>query len=177
MSAKSNSPRRGAARVSRHGKDGPQIVEITGHRWTEDAEAKFIDTLSASCNVRLAAAAAGFSTEAIYRRRRNDPGFAERWHAALAQGYARIEMALVARAADTMEGIAPDSDSPIPTMTVGEMIAILKLHRSSVTGEGNHPGWRARPRSLAEVRASILTKFEAIEVARRALPPPVADET
>jgi hypothetical protein len=37
-----------------------------------------------------------------------------------------------------------------------------------VKGEGRRPGWRGRPRSLDEVRASILTTLEAIEAARRA---------
>ncbi|MDB5679128.1 hypothetical protein [Sphingomonas bacterium] len=156
-----------AARVTRHGKDGPQVVAVTAHRWTDEAEAAFLDTLAASCNVTLSAATAGFSTEAIYRRRRTDPVFAERWQAALEQGYARIEMAVVARAGDAMEGFAPDPDSPIPAMTVQDAIAILKLHGPAVRGEGRAPGWRARPRSLDEVRDSILTKLEAIDAARR----------
>ncbi|HEX4693984.1 hypothetical protein [Sphingomonas sp.] len=167
--------RSGSTRV-KHGKDGPQVVTITGHRWTDEAEAKFLDHLAASCNVTAAAAACGFSKEAIYRRRSADPVFAERWQAALAQGYARIEMALVGRAADAMEGLVPDPDTPIPEMTVRDAIAVLGLHRASVKGEGRRPGWRARPRSLDQVRESILTKLEAIEAARRALPAPVPDE-
>lgn len=156
------------ARVIKHGKDGPQIVAVARHRSTDEAEAAFLDQLAATCNVRLSAAAAGFSTVAIYNRRRRDPGFAERWHAALVQGYARIEMALVARAADAMEGLAPDPDTPIPEMTVRDALAVLAQHRAAVTGAGNHPGWRARPRSLDEVRGSILTKLEAIETLRLA---------
>lgn len=150
------------------GKDGPQRIESKGKRWTEEAEARFLDALGASCNVRHSAAAAGFSTVAIYNRRRNDPAFAARWQAALEQGYARIEMALVARAADALEGLAIDPDSPIPQMSVRDAIAVLGLNRAAVKGEGNRPGWRARPRSLEEMRDSILSKLEAIEARRRA---------
>src|SRR5687767_12423732 len=100
------------------GKDGPQRIASTGRRWTDEAEAQFLDSLAASCNVTLSAQAAGFSKEAIYRRRRTDAGFAARWQAALEQGYARIEIALVRRAADALEGFAPDPDTPFPEMTV-----------------------------------------------------------
>ena len=71
-------------------------------------------------------------------------------------------MALVRRAADAMEGLAPDPDTPIPVMTPEQALKVLSRHRSSVEGTG--PGRRrwARPRSLDEVRESILIKLEAI---------------
>lgn len=63
----------------------------------------------------------------------------------------------------------PDPDTPIPNVTVKEAITILQLYRTTVTeAEGKRPGWRARPRSLDEVRATILTKLEAIEAKRQA---------
>ena len=155
------------------GKDGPQLVASTGKRWTDEAEEIFLDRLAASCNVTLAAKAAGFSREAIYRRRRMDPGFAERWQAALAQSYARIELALAKRAEDALAGFAPDPDTPIPVMSVADAIAVLKLHHASVHGgEGSRPGWPARPRSLEEVGESILRKMDAIE----AMPDEAEDE-
>lgn len=150
------------ARLS--GKDGPQIVKSGGKRWTDEAEALFLDHLAATCNVTLSAAEAGFSKEAIYKRRRSDPSFAERWQAALDQGYARIEMMLVKAATDTLAGVALDPETPIPPMTVKEAINILQLHRASVRGgDARRAGWQARPRSLDEVRDSILRKLAAIE--------------
>jgi len=77
-------------------------------------------------------------------------------------------MMLVQRANEALEGFAPDPDAPFPDMSVRDAINILQLHRSSVKGEGKRPGWRGRPRSIDEVRGSILTKLEAIEAARRA---------
>ena len=68
---------------------------------------------------------AGFSKVAVYRRRRVDPGFAERWQAALEQGYVRIETALVGAAGDVMEGRVPDPETPFPEMTVRDAITIL----------------------------------------------------
>jgi hypothetical protein len=55
------------------------------------------------------------------------------------------------------------ADSPIPPMTVEQAIAVVKLHRPAVTGQGRLAGWRGPARPLAAVKASILTKLSAIE--------------
>ncbi len=148
------------------GKDGPQIIESRGKRWTDRAEEIFLDHLAATCNVSAAARKCGFSREAIYKRRRRDPRFARLWDEALAIGYPRLEAALVRAAVDTMEGRAPDPDSPIPPMSARDAIAVLKLHQDRVHGTGKRPGWRGRPRSLAEVKQSILKKLAAMHRAR-----------
>lgn len=70
------------------GKDGPQLIRTTGKRWSEEAEAVFLDHLAATCNVSIAAAACGFTRFTAYKRRRRDPGFARRWDEALAEGAA-----------------------------------------------------------------------------------------
>ena len=153
------------------GKDGAQLVRTGRHRIGEADEQHFLDRLAASANVSLAAAETGFSTVALYNRRRRDPVFAARWDEAIAQAYARIEALLVDRAERALEGRPPDPDSPIPLMTVGEAIAVLKLHRASATGVGNRPAWPARPRALDELRGSILAKLSAFDRARKAAPP------
>ncbi|HEX8525480.1 hypothetical protein [Allosphingosinicella sp.] len=147
----------------RDGKDGKQLVSLGSHRITEEDEELFLDHLAASCNVTWAAGQIGFSTVALYKRRRNDPDFAERWDRAVAQGLARIDALLIRRAEEALEGRIPDPESPIPVMTVQDAIAILKLHRDQPGGgEGRRPAWPARPRSLDETRSSILTKLSAI---------------
>jgi hypothetical protein len=149
------------------GKDGPQVIRSKGDRWTEEAEAVFLDHLAASCNVLASCEAAGFCNTSVYKRRREDAAFAQRWQAALEQGYLRIEMALVRRAADALEGFAPDPDTPIPVMTVEQAIKVLDRHRATV--EGGPPSRRrwTRPRTLDEVSDSILRKLDAIA------PPPL----
>ena len=150
----------------RSGKDGLQVIRSTGARWTDQAEARFLDCLAATCNVTASAEAAGFTTFSIYRRRRGDPVFAQRWQAALEQGYARIEMALVRRAADALEGLSPDPATPIPAMTVEAALKILSRHRSSIeAGTRGKRNW-VRPRSLDELRDSILAKLEAVAPGR-----------
>jgi hypothetical protein len=149
---------------------GTQIRQTQGHRWSEEAETVFLDQLAATCNVTLAGEACGFSHAALYRRRRNDPAFMQRWDAALAQGYAHLESLLVRRACDALEGVAPDPAAAvrIPEMTVRDALAILGHHRRAIEGGPCSRRQWARPRSLDEMRASILRKLEVIEGARRA---------
>lgn len=56
----------------------------------------------------------------------------------------------------------------MPPMTISEALALLKMHRASVTGEGIQRGKRARVRSLEEVHRSIVAKLDAFEAMRRA---------
>lgn len=144
------------------GKDGPQVMRFTAKRWNEEAETVFLDTLAATCNVTAAAAACGFSDRAVYYRRRNDPGFAKRWQAALETGYVRIETLLIRRAIEALEGFAPDPSVPIAPMTVKEASELLGRHRAAVEGGSRSRRYWARPRSLDEIEDSILRKLEAV---------------
>jgi hypothetical protein len=150
----------------RDGKYGLQLVRPGRRRIGPEAEETFLDRLAASCNVAFAAAAAGFSKEAFYARRRRDPGFALRWDSALAQGYVRIEALLIDNAEQALAARPPDPDSPILPMTARDAILLLRLHQSRVTGTGRSPAWLPRPRALDELRGSILAKLAAFDRAR-----------
>jgi hypothetical protein len=144
------------------GKDGPQIVRSDGHRWTDEAEEIFLDALASSNNATWSADQCGFSTAAIYGRARRDPAFHERMAAARAMARDRIDEGLYRAAEDFLAGRAPDPDAPIVVTSVEQAIAIRKLNAPARTGEGRRPAWPARPRSLDEVRGSILAKLSAI---------------
>jgi hypothetical protein len=158
------------------GKDGPQIVRTGGKRWSDEAEAAFLDHLAATCNVTASAAACGFTATAVYKRRRRDPAFHERWKAALVQGAVRLSALLLQRAIESLEGFAPDADTPIPAMTVNEALAVLTHHRREVEGGPRSRRQWARPRSLDEMRGSILAKLEAIAPTAPASPAAGAGE-
>ncbi|WP_260599244.1 hypothetical protein [Sphingomonas endolithica] len=148
----------------RYGPTGrPQVLKDSGWHWNDAAEAAFFDHLAASCNVTAAAEAVGFSTPTVYRLRQTRPEFAARWQAALEQGYARLELALLKAAVDTIDDVPFDVERPTPKMTVDQAMNVLRAHRNSVVDNGRGgPGKTARRRSLDEVRASILSKVEAI---------------
>jgi hypothetical protein len=142
---------------------GPQRVTTRGHRWSDEAETTFLDHLAATANLTASARACGFGTQALYARRRMDPAFQQRWDAALSHGYAHIEALLVQRAIEALEGFAPDPDTPIiiRDMTVKDALILLGHHRRAIEGGPRSRRQWARPRSLDEVRDSILRKLEA----------------
>ena len=141
-----------------------QVIRTTGRRWSQVAETAFLEELAATANVRAAAAAAGFSTTAIYRRRMKWPGFAAAWEACLAQGVARIETQLIELASDSLRQVAIAGDKATPAMSVDQAMNVVRLHRASVHGgkpqRYNH---RERAPDIEAVRASILRKIAAVE--------------
>lgn len=148
-------------------KRGPQLIAASPKRWSPAAEERFLDELATSANVERAALAAGFSTHGIYARRRKDAGFADRWQAARAQGVARIEMALVESAQDSMKGIAFDPDRPIPRMSVDQAIAVVRMFGEG--GVGHRRDRRAanwKPLDPEQARANILRKVAAVRRAK-----------
>src|SRR5687767_13905723 len=118
------------------GRHGPQLVTTRGHRWSDEAETVFLDHLAATANITASARACGFSTQALYSRRRTDSAFLRRWDVALAQGYAHIEALLLQRAIEALEGFAPDPDTPIiiRDMTVKDALILLGHHRRTIEG-------------------------------------------
>ena len=119
----------------------------------------------------MAADAAGFATPTVYRQRQMRPDFAVRWQCALEQGYARLEMAMVEAACDSLSDKEYGANRPIPKMTVEQAMNVLRAHRNAVEGDGQRgPGAHRRRRSLDEVRDSIAKKIAAIEAAAKAEP-------
>jgi len=135
---------------------------------TEDQHQRFLDALADSCNVRRAAAEAGFTPSTAYRLRQRDTAFAEAWQAALESGYARLEMALIDRAIRTIEGSCDDAaDAPpaVGAMTVAQAIDLMNKHRASVGGgRAKRVRLNARNRPTAEeTNAEILRRIAVIE--------------
>ena len=104
-------------------------------RMTRAAEQAFLRALSASANVRLSAAAAGFSHSAFYLRARKSPAFAREMRLALEIGYTRVEAAaLMAAAPESHEddGWRHNDPPPIPPMTASQALQLLALHQKRV---------------------------------------------
>ena len=151
-----------------------QIGRARAHQWTARVEARFLAALAATCNVKAACAEVGMHAPSAYAHRKRWRAFAAAWDAAIDEGYARIEIALLERGCNLFsdpEEIGPIDDQPIAAMTVAEAIHLLHMHKHQVHALGKPPGksWRT-PRTLDEVRDSILRKLEAIERAE-AIPP------
>lgn len=156
-------------RASRSGR--PCVVRAGPGRWSAGRERTFLEELATDANVRRAARAAGVSTATVYTRRTNWPGFAERWAAALEQGYARLEMLLVQQATATLsgepvaggegeDGGGPGGGGAMPTFA--EAMNLFRLHRQGVTGAGRRPGPRPAEPSPEELHAELLRRIRAM---------------
>ena len=143
-----------------------QIARARIRQWSPRVEDRFLATLAATCNVKAACAEVGLTPASAYGHRGRWMAFARRWDGAIEDGYARIEAALVENGGNLFS--APDlpPQAPIPPMTVAQAIHILHMHKHKVAGLGRRPGLVARPRTLEEVRPSILRALEAFERGR-----------
>jgi len=99
---------------------------------TKTGEQAFFRALSATANVRLSAAAAGFAHSAFYAKKRTRIAFAREMRLALTEGYDRIEAATLAAAfPDSHEDDAwrHNDPPPIPPMSVNQALQLLYLHQ------------------------------------------------
>jgi hypothetical protein len=84
-----------AGSVVRRTRWGPAQRVRAHKQWCDEDEDVFLDALAATCNVTLACEQADVSHTTVYRQRRLRADFTIKWQAALEQGYAAMEMALV----------------------------------------------------------------------------------
>ncbi len=133
---------------------------------------RFLAALSATANVRLAAAAAGFGAGALYNHRYRNPAFAREWQLALEMGYERLETALLE--STLVESFADDdwrhNEPPaIPPMTANQALQLLYLHQKVVT-LGSHPLLgRLRPGETSQARSAQLGLIYEAKQEREAL--------
>ena len=114
---------------------------------TKAGEQAFLAALSATANVRLSAAAAGFSHSAFYQKKGRRPYFAREMRLSLTMGYDRIECAMIAAALP--ESHADDAwrhndPPPIPPLTPDQALQVLCLHEKSVRQSWDRPHARKR---------------------------------
>ena len=99
---------------------------------TREAEQAFLAALSATCNIRLAAAAVGSVEGAFYRRQRKDPGFAREMRMALRQGWEALEGALLEAGlpgSHEHDDWRHNEPPAVPPMTVSQALQLLYLHQ------------------------------------------------
>ena len=141
---------------------------VRAHKqWCDEDEEVFLDCLAATCNVEMACEQADVAHTTVYRQRRTRADFALKWQAALEQGYAQLEMGLVAAANRALSGELARKQVLIAPMSAETALRVLVAHRAAVTGQGKRGGWQAPLPSLQEVQDGILSKIAAIKRARR----------
>lgn len=136
--------------------------------WTKGNRAVFLDHLAASCNVRRSCAAAGVSTQALYKLRRRDPEFRIQWQEALEAGYQMLETLVLERAQGLHKQDMPVGETPTPDpseIDIQLAVHLLNSHRKAVKGGGAAvrtggfaPGYASRE----ETDAAILKQLKIL---------------
>ena len=94
----------------------------------------FLEALAETSNVSASAKRAGTNANAMYRERRRNTGFAARWHAALCEGFARLEAELLAEALVAPNGNVKDATLKSRAQKYRLGLALLAAHRAAVRG-------------------------------------------
>jgi len=129
--------------------------------WTPERRAVFLDYLSATCNVRAAAATVGVWPGTCYALRRRDAAFAEQWSAALQAGYEHLEAKLLARALGDDDYVPTDPEDVVPHFDADAALKLLaQRNRTAGRGvEGAKHGARYVRVPIEEVEAALLCKL------------------
>lgn len=146
-----------------------QIARARLKQWTPRVEARFLATLAATCNVTASCAEVGMTPASAYAHRKRWRRFAELWDDAVADGYARIEIALLDNGLNLFSEQELPPETPLRGMDVAQAIHLLHMHKHGVLGLGKAPGERWKPPPSLDdpaIRASILRKIAAVVNAR-----------
>jgi hypothetical protein len=139
----------------------------------------FLEHLAATCNVTDSAAAADICVGSVYRERMRNPLFREAWGLALEQGYARLEAALLARAAsgasrprvkgDKIVGAGAGIDGGVDggvdeagAVDWDKAMDLLRQHRRGLDGAPRRGGHVTRRVGIEALRAKVIKKLKAI---------------
>jgi len=159
-----------------------QVRRAQPGKLTREAEQAFLAALSATCNMRLSAAAVGAAPHAFYRRRTKDSAFAREQRLALTRGYEALELALIeSGVAGSHEHDDWRHNEPpaIPPMSANQALQLMYLHQKAALLVDLPMPLRRRPgesreaccerlAQMAEARAERhREEFEVAEAERR----------
>lgn len=157
-----DAPPTGEPRAIRTASGRMQLRTLPARALDRAAEQAFLSALSATANVRLSAAAAGFSHSAFYARRRQSPAFAREMRLALETGYERVELALMEAALASSyrdDAWRHNDPPPIPSMTADEALMLLRLHQQSVRLQEEPPHIKRRRGESREAHSYRLSEM------------------
>ncbi|MHA6720647.1 hypothetical protein ACX40Y_14500 [Sphingomonas sp. RS6] len=152
-----------------------QVRRLPPGTLTPEAVRRFLSHLAATANVRLSAQATGVHWSTVYALRRRSATFAREMADALAEGYERLELALLACAeaslcpdgsaiADWRDGgEGGEPAGPLARMSPKDALLLLGYRRKNIVEGVPHAGF-AVPRSTREEAEGWLgRKLDAVE--------------
>lgn len=148
-----------------------QLAAVRANQWTARDDDAFFAKLETTGNVRASARAIGRDSNTAWRRRRECADFARRFEAALDDAEARLEYGLVEyannlidRAREAVEAPAAagsDAMNPVEASFALQVVKWLDARKAGKRRGARRYG--PKEPDIAEVRADILRKIEAIE--------------
>lgn len=152
-----------------------QIRRARVDGWSPAVETRFLAVLAGTCNVLAACREIRMTQASAYDHRRRWPAFEKLWEAAIEEGYARLELALLENANNLFSPSELPPAVDMPPMYATEAIHLLHMHRRAVTGVGGVPGAQrpgaASPDELSDALIKIMGTMErgkSVAAARRA---------
>ena len=158
--APQDDPSTGSGRARRR----VQIARARIKQWSPRVEKRFLETLSATCNVKAACAEVGLTPASAYAHKKRWQGFADRWKQALEDGYTQLEAGLIFAAGNFLSG-EPEV-GPITGVTMTHALEIWEARerqKKAQSARRRSRNWWVREPSIEEVRAELLRKVEAIK--------------
>lgn len=140
-----------------------QIARARLRQWSPRVERRFLEALSATCNVKASCAEVGLTPASAYAHRKRWPKFAERWKEALERGREQLEHGLILAAGNFLSG--EPGVGPIRDMTVGHALEIwesIARQKIAQAERRRSPAWHVREPGIEEIRSDILRTVEAI---------------
>ena len=121
--------------VLRRTRSGDKLVRAAPGRWSGRVEESFLDGLAATGCVTSAAAAAGISTNALYRRREHYPEFAARWDERVERFREQLPGLINAAAVESMSPEVPGAKrrgrARLPKLNPGEAIRVYAINENA----------------------------------------------
>lgn len=143
---------------------GTDLVRAGEGQWTPEAEATFFAWLGAGWGVRRAAQEAGFSTAALYERRRLHPDFAARWAQAKSDALERNDLLMIDSIQWTLDPEAVEAAEALPRPTISEAIRIQRLYRPPAGARAVREAGPQPPRRDVNVLIDLIrTRLEEME--------------
>jgi phage terminase small subunit len=139
----------------------PIVRKARRREWTRAREKQFLSALSETCNVTVAAEAAGISLTTAYVRRKKVAAFRAGWAEAIATAYQRLELVMLDRALNGTEKIVVRKDGSEERMReYPNQIAmhLLKMHRDSAMEAVEEPA----EAEIEEVRERLFKKLQRL---------------
>jgi phage terminase small subunit len=140
----------------------PQMREASKSSWTNAKEAEFLTVLAETCNVTQAAAEAGVSSSAAYKRRKENAAFRAAWLEAISVAYQRLELVLLERAFNGTEKLVKRRDGSEERMLEYSNqlgLTLLKMHRDTAV----EASIEMAPDQIEELRERLFSKFKRLK--------------